>query len=116
MYSTYENEAIKSQEIVLYFLSENNQWKLANELHVYVDDSETNTHFNEIIHCLKLDFKNRSHPQLHKFLDLFNIKQIQMKDLLFDRENSSPAEQFQEKLIRILPYLKKIVETISCSI
>jgi hypothetical protein len=107
LYSTCENQVIKSQETVLYLLSENNQWKSANELHVYVDDSGTNTHFNEIIHCLKLDFKNRSHPQLHKFLDLFNIKQIQMKDLLFDHENSSPARQFREKLIQISPYLKK---------
>jgi hypothetical protein len=104
---------IKSQETVFYLLSENNQWKLANELHVYVDDSGTNTHFNEIIHCLKLDFKNRSHPQLHKFLDLFNIKQIQMKDLLFDHENSSPAGQFQEKLIRISPYLKQWLKVLA---
>jgi hypothetical protein len=112
-YSTCENEVIKSQETVLYLLSENNQWKLANELHIYLDGSEINTHFNEIIPYLKLDFKNRSHPQLHKFLDLFNIKQIQMKDLLFDHENSSSAEQFREKLIQILPDLKKWLKVLA---
>ncbi len=60
-YSVCEESLIKSQKDILYFLSENNQWKLTYELYLYVDGNETNNHLNNIVSCLKLDFNNKKH-------------------------------------------------------
>jgi hypothetical protein len=112
-YSTCQSQVVKSRKTVLYLLSEDNRWKLVNELHVYIDGDGTNTHFNDMIPCLRLNFKNRSHPQLHQFLVLFNIKQIQMIDLRFVPEKSSPARQLRKKIVQILPYLKRWLQALA---
>jgi hypothetical protein len=113
LYGAYEKSFIQSQANTFYLLNENNQWKLAKDLYLHVEGSETNSHLNDVIPCLKLDYKNKTHPQLKKFLDLFNIKPIEMKDLKLDDKNSSHAGQFREKLIEISPYLKKWLKTLS---
>jgi len=106
-YFACEKNVIKSQKDILYFLSENNQWKLASELYLYVDGNETNCHLNDIIPCLKLNPKNKNHSNLQKFAELFGIKQIKIDDLILDDKDFSPAEQFREKLIQISPFIKK---------
>lgn len=101
---------IKSQEKILYLLSENNQWKLANELYFYIDN-----HSNEVLPCLKLDFKNKNHRNLQKLLDLFNIKSIGMNDLILEHKHSSSVEELRKKLIEISPYLKNWLKKLSVS-
>jgi hypothetical protein len=104
-YSACEENVIKSQKSILYLLSENNQWKLVNDLYIYVDNSGTNNHLNDVFSYPKLDFNNKNHPNLQKFAELFGITQITMNDLKFNDENSSPAERFREKLIKISPFI-----------
>jgi hypothetical protein len=113
LWSSDERNKIKTQANSLYLLTENNQWKLGSDLYIYMEGNGANSNLNDAISCLKLDFKNRIHPQLNKFLDLFNIKQIKMNDLVLVDENSSPAEQFRNKLIEISPYLKKWLKNLS---
>jgi hypothetical protein len=106
-WSIDEQNLISTTSKIVYLLTENNQWKLASDLYIYVDGSTTNNHLNEVIPCLKLNFKNKKHPNLSKFAELFNIKQIQMNDLKLVCTGSDHAEEFREKLIEISPYLKK---------
>ncbi|CAF1446051.1 unnamed protein product [Rotaria sordida] len=72
-----------------------------------MDGNEANNNLNDAIPCLKLDYRNRNHIHLTKFLELCNIKQIRMNNLKLADKKSSPAEQFQRKLIEISPFLKK---------
>jgi hypothetical protein len=114
-WSTDQQKLIKTRSKTLHLLTENNQWKLANELYLYIDDSATNNHINDVIPCLKLNFKNKIHPNLHKFAELFNIKQIKMDDLKLLSDNPAHSERFREKLIEISPYLKKWLKNFSSS-
>lgn len=106
-YTDYQTNFVKSQRSILYLLSEDNQWKLAEELYLYLDDHSTSNQLNEILPCLKMDFNNRKHPNLVKFAQLFGIAQMTINDLKFDEKTSVPAEQFRKKLIEILPFMKK---------
>jgi hypothetical protein len=114
-YSTCEKDVIKSQKNSLFLLAENNQWKSTNELYLYVDGNETNNHLNDIVPCLKLDFNNKNHSNLQKFAELFGITQITKNDLIFNKKNSLPAEQFRKKLIEISPFIKKWLEKLAFS-
>jgi hypothetical protein len=105
-YSSCEENLVKSQATCLYLLSENNQWKLGNDLYFYMEGNAANSNLNDGISCLKLDLKNRTHLNLGKLLDLFNIKQIKMNDLVLVDTKSSSAEQFRKKFIDSSPYLK----------
>jgi hypothetical protein len=114
-WSIDEQNFIVTRSKTLYLLNENNQWKLASELYLYVDGSGTNNRLNDAIPCLKLNFNNKNHPNLHKFAELFNIKQIKMNDLKLLSDNPDYAERFREKLIEISPYLKKWLKAFSFS-
>ncbi|CAF3801243.1 unnamed protein product, partial [Rotaria sp. Silwood1] len=114
-WSSDEREAAKARVKSLYLLTENEQWKLASDLYFYMEGNGANNNLNDAIPCLKLDYKNRNHPHLTKFLDLCNIKQIRMNDLKLADKKSSPAEQFRRKLIEISPFLKKWLKHLSVS-
>ena len=90
----------------VYLLAENNQWKLANELYIYIDGNDTNSQLNDMIPCLKLNSKNRKDPNLSNFARLFGIQEIKSNDLRVSCDDASHAEEFREKLIEISPYLK----------
>ncbi|CAF1950707.1 unnamed protein product [Rotaria magnacalcarata] len=105
-WSLSESEFVREQSKTLYLLSENNQWKLASELFVYVEDGGEHSSLNEAIPSLKLDFKNRNHSKLINLLELMNVKQIRMNDLILACNNSSDAIQFRTRLIEILPFMK----------
>ncbi len=98
---------IRIQAKKVYLLSENNQWRLASDLYLYMEDNGTNNNVNDTIPCLKLDHKNKKHINLQKFMDLFNIKRLYMNDLQLVHTKSSRAEEFLKKLIEISPFLKK---------
>jgi hypothetical protein len=106
-WSLDEQRIIRIQAKKIYLLAENHQWRLADTLFIYMEDNGTNNHLNDTIPCLKLDNTNKKHPNLQKFLDLFNIKRLYMKDLELVHINTSPAEEFRRKLIEISPFLKK---------
>ena len=94
-------------------LTENDQWKSANELYLYMEGNGKNNNLNDAIPCLKLDFKNRNHPHLNRFLEVFNIRQIKMNDLKLADTQSSPAEHFRQRLIEISPFLKNWLKYMS---
>jgi hypothetical protein len=71
-----------------------------------MEGNGTQNNINDGNPCVKLDYKNRTHRNLKTFLELFKIKQIRLNDLKLDVLQSFPAEQFQQKLIEISPYLK----------
>ena len=56
--------------------------------------------------------KNKNHPNLSRFVELFNIKQIETNDLKPIYEGAANAEEFREKLIEISPYLKSWLKII----
>ncbi len=114
-WSIDEQNLISITSKTVYLLTENNQWKLASDLYLYVDGSRTNSHLNDLIPCLKLNLKNKNHRNLLKFAELFNIKQIKMNDLQLVYEGSDDAEEFREKLIEISPYLKRWLKYFSVS-
>ncbi|CAF4960034.1 unnamed protein product [Rotaria sp. Silwood1] len=114
-WSSDERKTMKTQAKSFYLLTENDQWKLANDLYLYMEGNGTNNNLNDAIPCLKLDYKNRNHSHLNQFLDLFNIKQIKMNDLKLVDKQSSPAEHFRRKLIEISPFLKKWLKNSSVS-
>ncbi|CAF0810222.1 unnamed protein product [Adineta steineri] len=107
LYTESEAKTINSQARKIYLLGENNQWKLAKDLYVYVESKGEHSNLNDAVPCLKLNLKNKTHPNLKKFLDLFQINSIKLNDLHLQDEKSTPAEQFREKLIEISPYLKQ---------
>ena len=106
-WSLKEQRVIQIKTKKIYLLSENNQWELAENLFMYMEDNGTNNNLKETIPCLKLDHMNKKHPNLEKFLNLFNIKTLSMKDLELVHIGSSPAEEFRRKLIETSPFLKK---------
>ncbi len=101
-----ETSELLTRAQTLYLLSENNQWKLTRDLFIYMEGNGTNNNINDGIPCIKLDFKNKTHQNLNTFLKSFKIKQIKLNDLKLDVKQSFPAEQFQQKLNEISPYLK----------
>jgi hypothetical protein len=106
-WSSDQRKAAKAQVKSQYLLTENDQWKLASDLYLYMEGTGANNNLNDAIPCLKLDYKNRNSLHLPQFLELFNIKQIRMNDLKLADKQSSPAEYFRRKLIEISPFLKK---------
>jgi hypothetical protein len=114
-WSSDEQKSAKLQVKSLYLLTENDQWKLASDLYLYMESNGTNNNLNDAIPCLKLDYKNRNNLHLIQFLELFNIKQIRMNDLKLADKQSSPAEYFRRKLIEISPFLKKWLNHLSVS-
>ncbi|CAF0964760.1 unnamed protein product [Rotaria sordida] len=114
-WSSDEQQAAKARVKSLYLLTENDQWKLVSDLYLYMEGNGANNNLNDAISCLKLDYRNRHHIHLTKFLELFNIKQIQMNDLKLADKKSSPAEDFRRKLIEISPFLKKWLKHLSVS-
>jgi hypothetical protein len=106
-WSSDERKAAKARVNSLYLLTDNDQWKLAKDLYLYMEDNGTNNNLNDAIPSLKLSPKNRRHLHLNQFLDFFNIKQIKMNDLKLADKQSSPAEHFRRKLMEISPFLKK---------
>jgi hypothetical protein len=114
-WSSDEKQAAKTRAKSLYLLTENDQWKLASDLYLYMEGNGTNNKLNDAIPCLKLDFKNRNHLHLNEFLELFKIKKIRMNDLKLADKQSSPAEHFRRKLIEISPFLKKWLKHLSFS-
>ncbi len=114
-WSSEERETMKTRAKSFYLLTENDQWKLASDLYLYMEGNGTNNNLNDVIPCLKLDFKNRNHSHLDRFLELFNIRQIRMNDLKLADTQSSPAEYFRRKLIDISPFLKKWLKKFSFS-
>ncbi|UJR19795.1 hypothetical protein I4U23_022928 [Adineta vaga] len=90
----------------MYLLTENNQWKLAKTLFVYIEENGMNNNLGDIIPCLKLDFKNKTERHLQMLLELFNIKQIKVTDLKLVAQDPTPAQIFRNKLIEISPFLK----------
>ncbi len=105
-WSFNEQRMIRTHVKQVYLLAENHQWRLADTLFIYMEDNGTNNNLKDTIPCLKLDNTNKKHPNLQKFLDLFNIKRLCMKDLELVHINTSPAEEFRRKLIEISPFLK----------
>lgn len=63
-WSARERTIIRTRESQIYLLAENNQWKLPNNLYIYMDDNGTNNSFNDTVPCLTLDFKNKHHENL----------------------------------------------------
>ena len=106
-WSVDECKSIKTRVKSLHLLTDNDQWKLTNNLYFYMESHGSNYHLNDSIPCLRLDFKNKSHSQLNQFLELLNIKQIRSNDLKLGDKKSSFAGQFRQKLIDISPFLKK---------
>lgn len=113
-WSIDEKKQAKNRVKSLYLLTENQQWKLADDLYFYTEG--TNHCLNEAIPCLKLNYTNRNHQQLKLFLDLMNIKRIGFNDLQLADKQSAPAHSFRRKLIEILPFLKKWMKHLSVSL
>jgi hypothetical protein len=115
-WSSDERIKIQLRANTIYLLTENNQWKPANTLHLYMEENAGNNNLKDFLPCLKLDFNNKNNSNLPKFLDLFNIKQIKTKDLKLVDQGSSDAVQFRTKLIEITPYLKNLLKARSFSL
>ena len=108
-----EQQEARSRVKLTYLLTENDQWLLASDLYLYMEGNGKNTNLNDAIPCLKLDLKNRNHPHLHHFLDLFKIRTIKMNDLKLADTQSSPAVHFRQRLIEISPFLKNWLKSAS---
>ena len=106
-----EYSCLREQKKPLHFLSENNQWRLTNELYYYLENDGLGSHLNDAIPSLKLDYRNKMHPQLIPFLQFFAIKQIKINDLKLVDHQSENATQFKEKLIQISPFIKTWLKT-----
>lgn len=105
-WSSNDLKTIETRLNSIYLLTENDQWKLSNELYFYMESNRTNTQLNDATPCLKLALKNRNHSSLNEFLKLLYIKKINKNDLELADKQSSPAEHFRRKLIEISPFLK----------
>jgi len=106
-WSCEDKITVRTRTRKLFLLTENNQWKLANTLFMYMEDNGPNNSFGDTIPCLKLDNTNKQHKNLRTFLELFDIKPIHLEDLNLVHIKSHPAEKFRQRLAEILPYLKK---------
>ena len=101
-----EHQYLQDRIKTLCFLTENNQWRLTNEIYYYVESDGFGSSLNDGIPSLKLDYQNKTDANLVQFLEFFKIRQIRINDLKLVDHQSENAAQFKEKLIQISPFIK----------
>ena len=105
-WSAEQMHIVKTRLPITYLLAENNQWKLTSDLYILINNGSSESSCQAVFPCVKLNKNNRMHAQIEKFLEIFNIKQIDIHNLKLSAARSSPATSLYQKFIEIMPFFK----------